>query len=127
MSARRISVLSAAVAAIALPLLSAPAATAAPVSHAALVAAAPKGCYVTASSAMLRSKASTSSTAVGITYRGNRCSEKGYDYHGGYGWTKVTMTTGNATGKTGWIRDDLLHTMAEDIPTCIPEDESCHS
>src|SRR3954470_5482287 len=67
--------------------------------------AAAKGCYVTAKSANLRSKASTSSTAVGVAYKGNKCSEKDWDYKGGYGWTKVKMTTGNAKGKTGWIRD----------------------
>ncbi|UQA91368.1 SH3 domain-containing protein [Streptomyces halobius] len=89
--------------------------------------AVPKGCYVTASSAKLRSKASTSSTAVGVTYKGNKCSEKDYDWKNGYSWIKVKMTTGNAKGKTGWIRGDLVHTMAEDIPTCIPEDQSCHS
>ncbi|MEW2372519.1 SH3 domain-containing protein [Streptomyces sp. NPDC006656] len=84
------------------------------------------GCYVTASSATLRSKATTSSTAVGVAYRGNRCTERDYAYSGGYGWTKVTMTTGNAKGRTGWIRDDLTHTAAEDIGTCIPEDVACH-
>ncbi|MFD4555252.1 SH3 domain-containing protein [Streptomyces sp. NPDC058469] len=88
--------------------------------------AAAKGCYVTAKAANLRSKASTSSTAVGVAYKGNKCSEKDYAYKGGYSWTKVKMTTGNAKGKTGWLRDDLVHTAAEDVHTCIPEDESCH-
>ncbi|MEU0061256.1 SH3 domain-containing protein [Streptomyces sp. NPDC006334] len=89
--------------------------------------AAAKGCYVTASSANIRSKASASSTAVGVAYKGNKCSEKDYAYKGGYGWTKVKMTTGTAKGKTGWIRDDLLHTAAEDVHTCIPEDTACHN
>ncbi|MFE7659161.1 SH3 domain-containing protein [Streptomyces bottropensis] len=84
------------------------------------------GCYVTASSATLRSKATTSSTALGVAYRGNKCTERDYAYSGGYGWTKVTMTTGNAKGRTGWIRDDLTHTAAEDVGTCIPEDVACH-
>ncbi|MBX7471245.1 SH3 domain-containing protein [Streptomyces sp. MAG02] len=88
--------------------------------------AAAKGCYVTASAANLRSKPSTSSTAVGVAYKGNKCAEKDYDYKGGYGWTKVQMTTGNAKGKTGWLRDDLVHTAAEDVHTCIPEDTACH-
>ncbi|MER5572402.1 SH3 domain-containing protein [Streptomyces massasporeus] len=89
--------------------------------------AAAKGCYVTASSAKLRSKPSTSSTAVGIAYRGNRCSEKDVVIRGNHFWYRVKMTTGNARGKTGWIRDDLLHTSADDTGTCIPEDASCHS
>ncbi|MFF2332005.1 hypothetical protein ACFVVE_39415, partial [Streptomyces sp. NPDC058103] len=38
------------------------------------------GCYVTASAATLRSKATTSSTALGVAYRGNRCTEQAYAY-----------------------------------------------
>lgn len=82
--------------------------------------AAAKGCYVTASSAKLRSKASTSSTTVGIAYKGNKCSEKQVVVRGSHFWYKVKMTTGNARGKTGWIRDDLLHTSADDTGTCTP-------
>ncbi|GAA2267104.1 hypothetical protein GCM10010145_46940 [Streptomyces ruber] len=88
--------------------------------------AAAKGCYVTASAANLRSKPSTSSTVVGVAYKGNKCSEKDWNWSGSYGWTKVKMTTGNAKGKTGWLRNDLVHTAAEDVGTCIPEDASCH-
>jgi uncharacterized protein YgiM (DUF1202 family) len=89
--------------------------------------AAAKGCYVTSKSATIRSKASTSYTPVGIAYKGNRCAEKDVVVKGDYFWYKVRMTTGHAKGKTGWIRDDLLHTSADDTGTCIPEDPSCHS
>ena len=89
--------------------------------------AAAKGCYVTAKSANLRSKPSTNSTAVGVAYKNNKCSEKDVVIRGNYFWYKVKMTTGNAKGKTGWIRDDLLHTSADDQRTCIPEDTACHS
>lgn len=88
--------------------------------------AAAKGCYVTAKSANIRSKASTSSTSVGMAYKGNKCSEKDVVIKGSYFWFKVKMTTGNAKGKTGWIRDDLLHTSGDDVHTCIPEDTACH-
>jgi hypothetical protein len=87
--------------------------------------AAAKGCYVTASSAKVRSKASVSSTTVGIAYKGNRCSEKDVKVIDSGIWYRVKMTTGNAKGKTGWIRSDLLHTSADDTGTCIPEDPSC--
>ncbi|MEU8526465.1 SH3 domain-containing protein [Streptomyces sp. NPDC048629] len=80
------------------------------------------GCYVTASSATLRSAPSARSTALGVAYRGNRCKEK--DWRGG--WTKVAMTSGGAKGATGWVRDDLVHTAAEGVRTCIPEDVACH-
>ncbi|MGW1037560.1 SH3 domain-containing protein [Streptomyces antibioticus] len=88
--------------------------------------AAAKGCYVTAKSANIRSKASTSSTSVGMAYKGNKCSEKDVVIKGSYFWFKVKMTSGNAKGKTGWIRDDLLHTSGDDVHTCIPEDTACH-
>ena len=88
--------------------------------------AAAKGCYVTAKSANLRSKASTHSTAVGVAYKGNKCSEKDVKVNDSGIWYRVKMTTGNARGKTGWIRSDLLHTSANDTGTCIPEDTACH-
>jgi hypothetical protein len=88
--------------------------------------AAAKGCYVTAKSANLRSKATTHSTAGGVAYKGNKCSEKDVKVNDSGIWYKVKMTTGNAKGRTGWIRSDLLHTSADDVHTCIPEDESCH-
>ncbi|MGW2725360.1 SH3 domain-containing protein [Streptomyces sp. NPDC001492] len=87
--------------------------------------AAAKGCYVTASSANLRSKASTHSTVVAVAYRGDKCSEKDVKVITSGIWYKVRMTTGNAKGRTGWIRSDLLHTSADDTGTCIPEDPSC--
>jgi hypothetical protein len=82
-------------------------------------AAPKKGCYVTAKAATIRSKPKTSSTAVGIAYRNQTCKELDWAYpKGSYTWTKVKMTK---TKKVGWIRDDLLHTAAEDVHTCIPE------
>ncbi|MEH0572900.1 MULTISPECIES: SH3 domain-containing protein [Streptomyces] len=96
-------------------------------SQAATAQTAAKGCYVTASSAKVRSKASTGSTTVGVAYKGNRCQEKDVVIKGSHFWYKVRMITGNAKGETGWIRDDLLHTSADDTGTCIPEDPSCHS
>ena len=81
------------------------------------------GCRVTASSATIRSAPTARSAALGVAYRGSRCTER--DWRGG--WTKVTVTSGTAKGRTGWIRDDLVHTAAEDVRTCIPEDVACHS
>ena len=81
------------------------------------------GCRVTASSATVRSMPAAGSTALGVAYRGDRCKER--DYRGG--WSKVTLTSGTAKGRTGWIRDDLVHTPSEDVRTCIPEDIACHS
>ncbi|WP_338692667.1 SH3 domain-containing protein [Streptomyces sp. Q6] len=74
--------------------------------------AAAKGCHVTAHAVSLRSKPSSRATSVGIAYKGNKCSEKDW----GTNWTKVKMTSGNAKGRTGWIRNDLIHRAAEDIP-----------
>ncbi|MCQ4213895.1 hypothetical protein [Streptomyces longispororuber] len=81
------------------------------------VEAATKGCYITAKAASLRSKPSSHSTSVGIVYKGNKCSDRDAAYQGGHSWWKVKMTTGNAKGRSGWIRSDLLHTAAEDVPT----------
>lgn len=79
-------------------------------------------CYVTASSATIRSAPTSASTALGVAYRGSRCKER--DRRGG--WIKVAITNGGAKGRTGWVRDDLLHTSADDVRTCIPEDVACH-
>ena len=81
------------------------------------------GCYVMASSATIRSTPAARSTALGLAYRGDRCKEK--DWRSG--WTKVTLTSGTAKGRTGWVRDDLVHTASENVRTCIPEDVACHS
>lgn len=109
--------------------LSLTAALAAPglVITAAGAAEAASGCYITASAVNLRSKPKSNSTAVGVAYKGNKCTEKGYDYRGGYGWFKIKMKNGNAKGKTGWVREDLVHTPSEDVHTCIPEDDACHN
>ena len=63
-------------------------------SQAATAQTAAKGCYVTASSAKVRSKASTGSTTVGVAYKGNRCQEKDVVIKGSHFWYKVRMTTG---------------------------------
>ncbi|WP_405872384.1 MULTISPECIES: SH3 domain-containing protein [unclassified Streptomyces] len=94
---------------------------------AAAPAQAASGCYIKASSANLRSKASTSSTSLGVAYKNNKCTEKTSTYAGGHSWYKVKMTTGNAKGVTGWVRDDLIHLPGDDVGTCIPEDTSCHT
>ncbi|MFG2334692.1 hypothetical protein ACGFMM_34535 [Streptomyces sp. NPDC048604] len=80
------------------------------------------GCYVTVSSATIRSGPAADSAALGVAYRGAWCAEKDW----ARGWTKLTVTSGRAKGKTGWVRDDLVHTEAEDVRTCIPEDVACH-
>ncbi|WP_428957354.1 SH3 domain-containing protein [Streptomyces sp. cg35] len=79
--------------------------------------AAAKGCYITAKAASLRSKPSSRSTSVGVVYKGNKCSDRSSAYSGGHSWWKVKMTTGNAKGRTGWIRGDLVHPAAADVPT----------
>jgi uncharacterized protein YgiM (DUF1202 family) len=78
--------------------------------------AADNRCYITASSANLRSKATTNSTALGVVYKGNRCSFK--DQNGRGTWTKLKMTSGNAKGRTGWVRTNLVHLPTVD--TCTP-------
>nr|WP_163017167.1 SH3 domain-containing protein [Streptomyces chartreusis] len=76
--------------------------------------AADNRCYITASSAKLRSKATTNSTAVAVAYKNNKCND--LDYTGS--WVKLRMTTGNAKGKVGWVRRDLVHEPTVD--TCTP-------
>ncbi|WP_328373248.1 SH3 domain-containing protein (plasmid) [Streptomyces sp. NBC_00445] len=78
--------------------------------------AADSRCYITASAAKLRSKATTNSTALAVVYKSNRCSLKDLNANGT--WAKLRMTTGNAKGKTGWVRSDLVHLPAVD--TCTP-------
>ncbi|MGI5414023.1 SH3 domain-containing protein [Streptomyces chartreusis] len=76
--------------------------------------AADNRCYISASSATLRSKATTNSTAIAVAYRNNKC--KDLDYKGS--WVKLRMTSGNAKGKVGWVRKDLVHEPTVD--TCTP-------
>jgi uncharacterized protein YgiM (DUF1202 family) len=80
--------------------------------------AADNRCYITASSANLRSKATTNSTALGVVYKNNACSKTDLDWNAKGTWVKVKMTSGNAKGKRGWIRADLAHTPTVD--TCTP-------
>ncbi|MFK4184325.1 hypothetical protein ACI2L4_09940 [Streptomyces sparsogenes] len=77
--------------------------------------AAPRyGCYVTAKAAKIRAKPTTHSTALGIAYKNQTCTEKGRNGR----WNKVKM---KRSGVTGWIRGDLVHTSDDDVSTCIPE------
>ncbi|MEV5774229.1 SH3 domain-containing protein [Streptomyces antimycoticus] len=68
----------------------------------------------------IRSKASARSTAVGVAYKGQTCTERGYSH----GWNKIKL---KKSGKVGWVRNDLVHTADDDAHTCIPEDEACHN
>lgn len=72
-----------------------------------IVPVAKKGCYVTASSATVRSRPSSNSTAVGMAYKGDRCAVKQSDTK----WTKLRMKG----GPTGWVATRLLHTPDEDV------------
>jgi uncharacterized protein YgiM (DUF1202 family) len=72
-------------------------------------------CYITASSANLRSKATTKSTALGVVYKNNKCSKTDLHWNSNLTWVKVKMVSGNAKGKKGWIRADLVHTPTVDM------------
>ncbi|MFD9484163.1 SH3 domain-containing protein [Streptomyces sp. NPDC059991] len=73
-------------------------------------------CYITASAANVRSRPTTHSTAVGVAYRGWTCDA--IDTTPYSTWAKVRI---RRTGVVGWVRDDLVHTPGEGVPTCIPE------
>ncbi|NUQ96235.1 MAG: SH3 domain-containing protein [Streptomyces sp.] len=114
MSVHRIAVLAATAAAVALPLLSAPAATAAP-------AAAPTGTVwpcpdkpplpytVHASAVTIRSKATTHSTAVGVLYKSHRFTV----HKKTKGWVYITDRT---TGKKGWVSTRYVY---RDVRMCL--------
>jgi uncharacterized protein YgiM (DUF1202 family) len=72
-------------------------------------------CYITASSAKLRSKATTNSTALGVAYKGNKCSTTDLAFNSSGTWVRIKMTSGNAKGKKGWVRSDLVHTPTVDM------------
>ncbi|MGW2725359.1 SH3 domain-containing protein [Streptomyces sp. NPDC001492] len=80
--------------------------------------AADNRCYITASSANIRSKASASSTALGVAYKNNQCSKTDLKWNSDLTWVRIKMTTGNAKGVRGWVREDLVHVPTVD--TCTP-------
>ncbi|MCQ9179117.1 SH3 domain-containing protein [Streptomyces sp. IBSBF 2953] len=113
MSARRIAVLAATAAAVALPLLSAPAATAVPQSVATAMPASscttnpylPWAVHGT-SAVTIRSKATTKSTAVGVLYKSHKTTK---------GATWVYITDKN-TKKTGWVSGKYVY---RDVRMCL--------
>ncbi|MFJ1733145.1 SH3 domain-containing protein [Streptomyces sp. NPDC088254] len=115
MYARRIAVLAATAAAVALPLLSAPAATAAPTN--AVPASTSWSCHnapplpykVHASAVTIRSKASAKSTAVGVLYK----SHKFTVHKKTKGWLYITDRT---TGKKGWVSSRYVY---RDVRMCL--------
>ncbi|MFJ3786342.1 SH3 domain-containing protein [Streptomyces sp. NPDC090093] len=74
-------------------------------------------CYITASAANVRSKASTSSTIAGVAYGGWTCTALDYSYPGGVQWAKTRV---NKTGVVGWVRDELVHSPGEGVTVCLP-------
>ncbi|MFI9801995.1 MULTISPECIES: SH3 domain-containing protein [unclassified Streptomyces] len=72
-------------------------------------------CYITASAVNLRSKATTNSTALGVAYKGNKCSKTDLKFNSGQTWVRIKMTSGNAKGKRGWVREDLVHLPTVDM------------
>ncbi|MFE4305020.1 hypothetical protein ACFQ9H_05285 [Streptomyces sp. NPDC056517] len=62
---------------------------------------------------MIRSRPATRFRSARRRLPGRRCAEK--DWRGG--WTKAVVTCGAAKGKTGWVRDDLVHAAAEGVLT----------
>lgn len=117
MSARRIAVLAATAAAVALPLLSAPAATAAPQSVATAV---PASSYTThpylpwavhgTTAVTIRSKATTKSTAVGILYKSHK-----FTVHKTTAGAKWVYITDKNTKKTGWVSGQYVY---RDVRMC---------
>ena len=63
-------------------------------------------CHIAVSAANLRSKPTTSSSIVGVAYRGWACTPLSVTIPAdGLSWEKVRITR---TGVTGWVREDLL-------------------
>lgn len=118
MSVRHIAVLAATAAAVSLPLLSAPAATAAPQSVATAVPASsctanpylPWAVHGT-NAVTIRSKATTHSTALGVLYKSHK-----FTVHS---WTKgakwVNITDKN-TGVRGWVSGTYVY---RDVRMCL--------
>ncbi|WP_052347094.1 SH3 domain-containing protein [Streptomyces prunicolor] len=117
MYARRIAVLGAAAAAVSLPLLSAPAATAAPQSVATAMPASscttnpylPWAVHGT-TAVTIRSKATTTSTAVGILYKSHR-----FTVHKTTSGAKWVYITDKNTKKTGWVSGRYVY---RDVRMC---------
>jgi uncharacterized protein YgiM (DUF1202 family) len=117
MSARRIAVLAATAAAVALPLLSAPAATAAPASVATAVPASscttnpylPWAVHGT-TAVTIRSKDTTKSTAVGILYKSHKVTV--HSYTKGATWVNITDKN---TKVRGWVSGKYFY---RDVRMC---------
>ncbi|MFF8992547.1 SH3 domain-containing protein [Streptomyces sp. NPDC014983] len=112
MNARRIAVLAATAAAVTLPVLAAPAATAAPQQ---VTTAASHDCHdpgpwgIHAKAVTLRSKPTTKSTALGILYKGHK-----FSVHSTKGnWVNVTDKT---TGVRGWASQNYVY---RDVYMCL--------
>ncbi|MDX3020143.1 SH3 domain-containing protein [Streptomyces acidiscabies] len=118
MSAHRIAVLAATAAAVAVPLMSAPAATAAPRSVATAVPASsctsapylPWAVHGT-TAVTIRSKATTKSTAVGILYASHTFTA--HTTTKGAAWVYITDRT---TKVTGWVSGTYVY---RDIRMCL--------
>ncbi|MFF4285645.1 SH3 domain-containing protein [Streptomyces sp. NPDC001633] len=112
MRARRLSVLAATAAAIALPVISAPAATAAPATHAAVASV---NCHkegpwkIGTSAVRIHSKPSSKSTVLGVLYKGHKWSHG--KTHGS--WVHVKDKT---TGVSGWVSMRYVYPV---IYTCL--------
>ncbi|MFD3424331.1 SH3 domain-containing protein [Streptomyces decoyicus] len=121
MSARRIAVLAATTAAIALPVVSAPAATAAPAhaTSASTMAKASDPCdregpwKIHASAVNLHSKASSHSTVLGVMYKSHKFKVHSSTSRGS-GWVHVTDKT---THVTGWASMKYVYPT---VYTCLP-------
>ncbi|MFF9785712.1 SH3 domain-containing protein [Streptomyces nigrescens] len=120
MSARRIAVLSATAAALALPVLSAPAANAAPAHAPTAVTASAKagpcdrvGPYkVHANSVTIRSKPTTKSTALGVLYKSHKFTVHSTTKTGS--WVNVTD---KKTHVRGWVSGQYVYPT---VYTCLP-------
>ncbi|MEU6331568.1 SH3 domain-containing protein [Streptomyces sp. NPDC047049] len=119
MSARRIAVLAATAAAVALPVVSAPAATAAP-AHASSSATSVKaygecdrvGPYkLHAKAVNIRSKASSSSTKLGVLYKSHKFKVHSTTKSGS--WVNITD---RKTGVRGWVSGAYVYPT---VYTCL--------
>ncbi|WP_405749026.1 SH3 domain-containing protein [Streptomyces sp. NBC_01411] len=115
MSARRIAVLAATAAAVALPLLSAPAATAAPTAASKTVWSCPDKPTLPytlhANAVTIRSKATTKSTAVGVLYKSHK-----FTVHKTTKGGACVYITDKNTKKTGWVSGKYVY---RDVRMCL--------
>ncbi|MCX5206909.1 SH3 domain-containing protein [Streptomyces sp. NBC_00237] len=72
-------------------------------------------CHITGSSAVVRAQPNAKATALGVVYRGAKCT--GYDYDRTITWMKVKM---NKTGLTGWVHHSLVSTDRESLEPTGP-------